>query len=215
MKKSIIILILSFLMFFSFSALLYAQPAPPVQNQANGHWYQLIYGDCMTWDQARNYSTTLSHNGLRGHLATVTSSQENDFIRATFFPFGGTDEIHAWIGGSQLSGQSLPESGWRWITGETWSFIGWGGGEPNDCCNPAGPPQETDEENCLEYKEDPSDNVFWNDANCDNCLNYIVIEYEQQAQGQAVPTMTEWGMIIFIVLAGLASVYYLRRQRRA
>lgn len=29
----------------------------------------------------------------------------------------------------------------------------------------------------------------------------------------AVPTMTEWGMIIFIVLAGLSSVYYLRRQR--
>jgi cysteine-rich repeat protein len=28
-----------------------------------------------------------------------------------------------------------------------------------------------------------------------------------------VPTMTEWGMIIFIVLAGLGSVYYLRRKR--
>jgi hypothetical protein len=32
---------------------------------------------------------------------------------------------------------------------------------------------------------------------------------------QSVPTMTEWGMIIFIALAGLGSVYYLRRQRRA
>ena len=31
----------------------------------------------------------------------------------------------------------------------------------------------------------------------------------------SVPTMNEWGMIIFIVLAGLGSVYYLRRQRRA
>ena len=29
-----------------------------------------------------------------------------------------------------------------------------------------------------------------------------------------IPTMTEWGMIIFMVLAGLGSVYYLRRQRR-
>jgi hypothetical protein len=26
--------------------------------------------------------------------------------------------------------------------------------------------------------------------------------------------MTEWGMIIFIVLAGLGAAYYLRRQRR-
>lgn len=29
-----------------------------------------------------------------------------------------------------------------------------------------------------------------------------------------VPTMTEWGMIIFLVLAGLGSVCYMRKQRR-
>jgi len=28
-----------------------------------------------------------------------------------------------------------------------------------------------------------------------------------------IPTLTEWGMIIFIVLAGLGAVYYLRRQK--
>ena len=33
-------------------------------------------------------------------------------------------------------------------------------------------------------------------------------------QGE-IPTMTEWGMIIFMVLAGVGAVYYLRRQRRA
>jgi hypothetical protein len=37
----------------------------------------------------------------------------------------------------------------------------------------------------------------------------------QGPQPESVPTMTEWGMIIFIALAGLGSVYYLRRQRRA
>jgi len=31
----------------------------------------------------------------------------------------------------------------------------------------------------------------------------------------SVPTMTEWGMIIFVVLAGFGSIYYLRRQKRA
>ena len=30
-----------------------------------------------------------------------------------------------------------------------------------------------------------------------------------------IPTMTEWGMIIFMVLAGFGSVYYLRRRGRA
>jgi hypothetical protein len=32
---------------------------------------------------------------------------------------------------------------------------------------------------------------------------------------QSVPSMNQWGMIIFMLLAGLVSVYYLRRQRRA
>ena len=32
---------------------------------------------------------------------------------------------------------------------------------------------------------------------------------------QPIPTMNEWGIIIFIALAGLGSVYYLRRQRTA
>jgi hypothetical protein len=30
-----------------------------------------------------------------------------------------------------------------------------------------------------------------------------------------VPTLSEWGVILFMVLAGLGSVYYLRRQRRS
>ena len=36
-----------------------------------------------------------------------------------------------------------------------------------------------------------------------------------QQQSTAVPTLSEWGMIIFIMLAGLGAVFYLRRQKRA
>lgn len=35
------------------------------------------------------------------------------------------------------------------------------------------------------------------------------------ASAVAIPAMTGWGMILFILLAGLGVVYYLRRQRRA
>lgn len=34
------------------------------------------------------------------------------------------------------------------------------------------------------------------------------------APPQAVPTMTEWGMTIFVALAGFVSIVYLRKQRR-
>jgi hypothetical protein len=37
----------------------------------------------------------------------------------------------------------------------------------------------------------------------------------QPQRVESVPTVTEWGMIIFMILAGLGSVYFLTRQRRA
>jgi hypothetical protein len=43
----------------------------------------------------------------------------------------------------------------------------------------------------------------------------ISIENYQAPPQTAIPAMTEWGIIIFMILAGLGSVYYLRKQRRA
>jgi hypothetical protein len=212
MKKCLIALVLSYLLLFSVTPeMLYAQP---VQNPGNGHWYEVItLATCMTWSEARNYANTLSFNGMPGHLATVTSSQENDFIEGTFFPFPGQTEVRVWIGGSQLPGQPQTDLGWRWTTGEIWSFVDWRAGEPNDCCNPPGPPVETGDEDCLEFNEDQVDVVGWNDRNCGECISLILVEFEQ-AQA-AVPTMGEWGVVIFTVLGGIGAVYYLRRQMRA
>ncbi|TAN40067.1 MAG: IPTL-CTERM sorting domain-containing protein [Nitrospirae bacterium] len=54
-------------------------------------------------------------------------------------------------------------------------------------------------------------------ANDDGDENPYVFAVQGLSPGEVktVPTMNEWGMIIFMLLAGLASVYYLRRQRRA
>jgi hypothetical protein len=38
---------------------------------------------------------------------------------------------------------------------------------------------------------------------------------QQQLPTTSVPAMTEWGIMIFMVVAGLVAIYYLRRQRRA
>jgi len=37
--------------------------------------------------------------------------------------------------------------------------------------------------------------------------------YFASQQAVSVPTMTEWGMLIFMVIAGAGSIYYLRRRR--
>jgi hypothetical protein len=37
----------------------------------------------------------------------------------------------------------------------------------------------------------------------------------EQNNNKTIPTITEWGMIIFVILAGLGAVYCLRKQKRA
>jgi len=50
------------------------------------------------------------------------------------------------------------------------------------------------------------------DANgCTDLLGYTMTI---AVAATAVPTLSEWGMIIFMVLVGLMSIYYLRRKRR-
>jgi hypothetical protein len=39
------------------------------------------------------------------------------------------------------------------------------------------------------------------------------IEITARDPSTAVPTMTEWGMMIFVILAGLGAVYFMRRQK--
>jgi hypothetical protein len=111
------------------------------------------------------------------------------------------------FGGSQLSGQAAPNIGWQWITGEPFLYDDWESGEPNDDVVTGG--TEDNEENCLAFHK----NSGWNDAVCSLAGGYFIVEFDGPAE--AVPTMTEWGMIIFVLFAGLGAIVYLRRQRRA
>jgi Beta-propeller repeat len=45
--------------------------------------------------------------------------------------------------------------------------------------------------------------------------DYDIFVLKMSSFSTDIPTMNEWGMIIFMALAGLGSAYYLRRQRRA
>jgi len=66
----------------------------------NGHYYA-VNKDCMTWLEADDYTQSLSFRdpqtgySLSGHLITITSQQENDFVYHTFV---GSQWSHAWLG---------------------------------------------------------------------------------------------------------------------
>ena len=61
-----------------------------------------------------------------GHLATITSQQEWDIVRA----LPGATSV--WLGGYQPQGSKEPAGGWTWVTGEPMNCTAWVPGEPND-----------------------------------------------------------------------------------
>jgi len=67
-----------------------------------------------------------------GHLATITSEAENAFIYglasnniALWHSLPNGCVLGPWLGGTQPTGSSEPGGGWRWVTGETWSYTNW------------------------------------------------------------------------------------------
>jgi hypothetical protein len=50
----------------------------------------------------------------------------------------------------------------------------------------------------------------------DLTVNNVIVDQGGLGRGNsAIPTLTEWGMLIFVLLAGLGAVYFMRRQSRA
>lgn len=101
---------------------LYSRTTPAMtgftsQQNYNGHSYYRSTGS-MTWTAARQACLNMG-----GHLVTVTSAAENNFIY-NLWPSG-------WIGLTD----EVVEGQWRWVTGETYSYQSWNPGEPNNSNN--------------------------------------------------------------------------------
>src|SRR5437764_8293600 len=78
-----------------------AQSMAPVYDPANGHWYQTVrVAGAISWDDARKAAESLSYAGYPGHLVTVTSAAESQFIAgAVLSPSPNNDRL--WLGGYQ------------------------------------------------------------------------------------------------------------------
>lgn len=85
-----------------------------------GHKYAIFKGK-LTWWEAEAYCESMG-----GHLATITSQAEQDFIDNHL----NIDGARLWIGGYRPEGL-----GFAWITGEPWNYTNWDIGEPNNSSN--------------------------------------------------------------------------------
>lgn len=104
-----------------------AAGAVPTEWGGNGHFYEL-FTDELSAEEARAEASSMTFNGLTGHLVTITSQAESDFISSTF------SGANIWIGLSDAG----TEGEWIWDTGPEAGtlassvFEAWAPGEPND-----------------------------------------------------------------------------------
>ncbi len=107
----------------------HAAQGAPLKFEANGHFYDVIGSSGIGWTAARSAAESLSFMGTQGHLATITSLEENLFLTNTF----GGDTLHIrWLGGFQPEGSPEPAGGWSWVTSEPFIFDNWAPAEPNN-----------------------------------------------------------------------------------
>jgi hypothetical protein len=168
-----------------------------VQWAGNGHYYQVVHApDGVTYDQA-----LVGAQNLGGHLATVTSAAEGDFIFSLadnpiyWYANVFNANIGPWLGGFQPEGSPEPGGGWQWVTGEPFTYTNWWPGEPN---NSGGT------ENRLHLYSIPAPNraSLWNDVSDFVLINGYVVEAE------AIP---EPGS--FVLFSSIGFLCLLRRHR--
>jgi len=159
----------------------------------NGHDYQR-FDTALTWSNARTDCA-----GRGGNLATLTSAQESDWV----FQNVGLQGTDTWLGGTDEGTEGI----WQWVTGEPWAYTNWFPGNPDDN---AGGGQD--------YLAFTSFDTLgrWDDAGLpseDLSRAYICEWNPTGPQGaSAIPTLSEWGIILASCLLGLAGVFVLRRK---
>ena len=72
---------------------------------------------------------------MQGHLVTITSQEERNFITDTFHSVlrNGLFAKTIWLGGFQDTDAAGVLDGWNWVTGEAWGgYTEWASGQPNN-----------------------------------------------------------------------------------
>ena len=91
----------------------------------NGHTYEFVDED-MTWEEARKACISRG-----GHLATVTSAKEQEYLEEMFINING-NERGPWFGGYSDGAYGGDKNDWCWVTGEKWNYTNWADGEPSN-----------------------------------------------------------------------------------
>ncbi len=137
---------------------------PDTHGEFNGHTY-CVFDLHSDWKTAKEYCESLG-----GHLATITSKEENDFLYGFMKESGYQDAFFGFT-------DEVEEGNWQWVTGESVSYTNWKDGEPNN---------DQGSENYAMFYHNYTDQ--WNDWNFGEVTAFIC-EWDQlvtQQQGDTV-----------------------------
>jgi|GEM_PF-3376871 len=95
----------------------------PIEQGGNGHWYRLTTAAYEGWYLAE----TEAQRHPDGHLVSITSALEQNFLETTFLSGGSVSNAY-WIGFNDFE----KEGNWIWSTGDPTSYSNWASGEPNN-----------------------------------------------------------------------------------
>jgi hypothetical protein len=87
----------------------------------NGNFYAII--DDITVNGVTWFDANTICRELGGHLATITSQGEQNFVYNTLLPKG--KKLFYWLGASETNYV------WSWVTGEPWSYTHWAPWQPS------------------------------------------------------------------------------------
>jgi len=153
-----------------------------VQVLWGGHVYEL-HPESNPHSNALAFAQNNTLDGKQGYLVTINSPAEQQFVNSLLAQHN-VESI--WLGGSDKES----EADWKWIGGEEagevfWTvseiekYSNWGAHEPN---NAGG------NENCMKHKRD----IGWNDVNCHEEKNPLLIEFGDDHQNVGlVPTTSD------------------------
>jgi hypothetical protein len=104
-----------------------------------GHFYEVVKHNNISWSDAKAAAEGKTYLGVQGHLATLTSAAEDDFVNGLRVS-AGLSRPEAWIGGSQPAGELGAGDNWSWVNGEgaipgmssASPYANWQTSEPND-----------------------------------------------------------------------------------
>lgn len=149
-----------------------------VYNPTNGHVYQAVFVDGgINWSDANTAAEAMTYGvgGPAGYLATITTLEEDEFVRARLSNDG-------WMGASDGDAYGDGEGDWNWVGGPEAGTSFWSGevegsavGDSYTNWHYPFQPDNAGDEDCGQVVIGIGG--YWNDLTCTNLLDYYVVEF--------------------------------------